>query len=86
MSVKSTAPLAAALGVAAAFALAPSATATPIEGTLECDSASVTSVCAPTGLAATAAKPAGSSWDVPMSNPAYWGSSSSPNAPIWVYD
>lgn len=86
MSVKSTAPLAAALAVAAAFALAPSATATTTDATVECDGTSVTSVCAPTGLAATAAKPGGSSWDVPMSNPAYWGSSSFTNAPIWVYD
>lgn len=85
MSLKSTALRAAALGVAAAFALAPSATATTIESTLECDGASVTSACTPAGLAASVAKPGGS-WDVPMSNPAYWGFSSNPSAPVWVYD
>lgn len=85
MSATSTAPLAAVLGLAAAFALAPSAAATTIENTLECGDDSVTSVCmrsAPSAIGATA----GGSWDVPMSNPAYWGFSSNPATPVWVFD
>lgn len=85
MIAKLAAPLAGALGLAAAFALAPSATATTIENTLECGDDSVTSVCMRSAPSAITATPGGG-WEVPMSNPAYWGFSSGPAAPVWVFD